>query len=105
MTAENPVNLSVPGPRLGKVHDWGEMSSILDSHLRPENKKYLRVYFRTQCLLAENKKIKAQKLFGRLSKFTEFDKFEEDPANQRILSLIDLAVRGETRRRVFDQNR
>ncbi|HJX46173.1 MAG TPA: hypothetical protein VJ399_03345 [Patescibacteria group bacterium] len=86
--------------RIGKVRGWGDMRHILDSKICPDNERFLHVYFRSQLFIAEGKPTKAKRLFNLLSHWTGFDKFEENPKNQEALSLIDLAVRGDTNRRV-----
>jgi hypothetical protein len=85
----------VPEDRIGRVHDWGEMSSFLPADAVAECEKFLRGYFRAQILLESGKKVKAKRIFDALDKATGYSEFED--SNHPLLETIDMAVRGKSR--------
>lgn len=95
MAPEFSCNNSVPEGRIGRVHDWGEMSSFLPTDVVIENKRFLRGYFKAQLLLNQGNKVKAGKLFNVLDKAAGYPDFEE--SNHNLLKIIDMAVRGQSR--------
>jgi len=95
MTSELHSDNTVPEDRIGKVHDWGEMSSFLPSDIVAESERFLRAYFKAQLFLQEGKRVKAKRLFSGLDRTTGYSDFED--SNQDVLRIIDLAVRGESR--------
>lgn len=86
----------------GRVRDWKEMKLILDSNINDHNKRYLLLYFHAQRNIVNGDIRKAREKFSRMDKWAErevyknFSGFED--VNEEILSMIDLAVRGETQR-------
>ena len=95
MAPEFPSHNAVPEDRIGRVHDWGEMSSFLPAEAVTECGKFLRGYFRAQLLLEEAKKVKAKRLFDALDKAMGYIEFED--SNHDLLKTIDMAVRGKSR--------
>ena len=89
--------INIRPDRVGKVRDWAEMSSFLDSRINPDNRKLLRGYYRAQLFIACDRKTKAGKLLKNLDK-KGLEKFELDRDNDEILKAIDIAVRGSTNR-------
>ena len=85
----------IPPERKGKVRDWGEMEGYFNPlKIDPSCVRFLRCYFRSQLLIIEGKPVKAKRLLNRLDKWTGFADFEE--MNQKLLSIVDLGVRGKT---------
>lgn len=95
MAPEFSSHNTVPEDRIGRVHDWAEMSSFLPADAVTECEKFLRGYFRAQLLLESGKKIKAKRIFDALDKATGYIEFED--SNHSLLTIIDMAVRGESR--------
>ncbi len=95
MAPEISSSNSIPEDRIGRVHDWGEMSSFLPADAVMESKRFLRGYFRAQVFLKEDKKVKAKVIFSALDRTTGYIDFED--SNHSLLKTIDIAVRGESR--------
>jgi hypothetical protein len=95
MSPEIPIRASIPEERVGKVHDWGEMSSYLPTIEVAAHERFLKGYFKAQRLLEEGKKVKAKRLFCALDNTTGYADFED--SSHDILKMIDIAVRGQSR--------
>ena len=95
MSAENPVRCTVSEDRIGKVRNWGEMSSFISPDDIKEHENFLRGYFKAQIFLQSGNRVKAKKIFNGLDKATGYLEFEKE--NSDLLRAIDLAVEGESR--------
>lgn len=95
MSPEIVSNNIVPEGRIGRVHDWGEMSSLIPPDSMDKSERFLRGYFKAQILLESGKKVKARRLFSALDKTTGYKDFED--SNHDLLKFIDIAVRGTSR--------
>ncbi len=89
--------------RQGNVRSFHEMKEILETFnfswadIPSNEKRYIRRYFHTQKLIAENKPEKADRIFRSVSHREDYSEFEEK--NRFLLSLIDVAVKGKAKYR------
>ncbi len=90
--------IGIPEERQGKVRSWSEMSYYLElTGLDACDSRFARSYFRAQKFIADDKKVKAKRLFNALDKMTGYSEFEEQ--NSFLLMTIDVAVRGKSVRK------
>lgn len=87
---------SIPGERHGKVHDFGEMKGFFPNSLREGEMNFLKQYFGVQLEIQKGKRKGATEKMRGLANKTGWNEFEEQ--NKELLAMIDIAVRGETRR-------
>lgn len=93
INSENKIG--IPEERQGKVRSWSEMSYYLETiGLDNSDSRFARSYFRAQKLIADDKRVKARRLFDALDRATGFAEFEEQ--NPLLLKIIDVAVRGRS---------
>lgn len=85
----------VPNERKGKVRNFGEMMGILPNSLVESEINRLQDYFLVQVAFADGSRNKAREMMRGLAKRTGWDEFED--THKKLLAVIDVAVRGETR--------
>jgi hypothetical protein len=90
------VHNLVPEARRGKVRDFGEMQTIIPNSLVEAEINLLNDYFRVQVTIAEGARHKAREMMQGLARRTMWGEFED--SHQKLLAVIDVAVRGETTR-------
>jgi hypothetical protein len=85
----------------GTARSWSDIVGLLPENLKtdyPDQFRSIRSYFRMQLHLAEGRKTKAGRISEGLAHREGFEDFED--ANQELFAAIEVAVRGETKRRV-----
>lgn len=80
------------------ITSWAHIKAQIPEDYNPHYVGFLRDYFRAQLRIQQGRKTKAQRIFDGLDRRTGYKEFEQE--NQAWLAAIDLAVRGENRRRV-----
>ncbi len=77
------------------IKSWSQIEMRLPKNFDPNDRYFLRDYFRAQLRVAQGRPEKAKRIFAGLTKRPGYDSFEEKC--ESYLAAVDLAVKKETR--------